>query len=407
MMANKKVRLHDKGLENVLHPETEAEIVLFGEGSNVETEIEGIKTTLAGLDSTYAKISTKGQANGIASLDSTGKVPSAQLPSYVDDVIEGTYVNATTFNDAEGEAVTPESGKIYVDTTTNKEYRWGGTQYVEISSSLALGETSSTAFPGDRGKALETEIETKQDTLVSGTNIKSVGTQSLLGSGALSLATLANDMGVATTEGLASLTERVDAAEGDIDAIQAKEAGWDAKYAKPEGGIPKTDLASAVQTSLGKADTALQEADIEGYATEGYVGTQIATRQPLDADLTAIAGLTGTAGILKKTGADQWALDATAYATDAELTELEGTVADKADASALSALQTTVDGKADASDLTALEGEVDTLSGTVSGHTSQIGTINTTLGTKADETDLTALESTVNGLNYITFEEIA
>ena len=407
MMANKKVRLHDKGLENVLHPETEAEIVLFGEGSNVETEIEGIKTTLAGLDSTYAKISTKGQANGIASLDSTGKVPSAQLPSYVDDVIEGTYVNATTFNDAEGEAVTPESGKIYVDTTTNKEYRWGGTQYVEISSSLALGETSSTAFPGDRGKALETEIETKQDTLVSGTNIKSVGTQSILGAGALNLGTLANDMGVATTEGLASLTERVDAAEGDIDAIQAKEAGWDAKYAKPEGGIPGTDLAAAVQASLGKADTALQEADIEGYATEGYVGTQIATRQPLDADLTAIAGLTGTSGILKKTGTDQWALDTTAYATDAELTELEGTVAGKADASALSALQTTVDGKADASDLTALEGEVDTLSGTVSGHTSQIGTINTTLGTKADETDLTALESTVNGLNYITFEEIA
>lgn len=390
-MANKKVRLHDKGLENVLHPETEAEIVLFGEGSNVEAEIEGIKTTLAGLDSTYAKISTKGQANGIASLDSTGKVPSAQLPSYVDDVVEGTYVNATTFNDAEGEAVTPETGKIYVDTTTNREYRWGGTQYVEISSSLALGETSSTAFPGDRGKALETEIGTKQDTLVSGTNIKSVGTQSILGSGALNLATLANDMGVATTEGLQSLTDRVTQAEGDIDAIQAKEAGWDAKYAKPEGGIPKTDLASAVQTSLGKADTALQEADIEGYATEAYVGEQVATCQPKDADLTAIAGLTGTSGILKKTAADQWALDATAYATDAELTALEGTVA----------------GKADAGDLTALEGEVDTLTSTVSGHTSQIGTINATLGTKADESDLTALESTVNGLNYITYEEIA
>lgn len=72
-----------------------------------------------------------------------GKVPSSQLPSYVDDVIEGTI---STFPS------TGESGKIYVDTITNKSYRWGNTQYVEISSSLALGETSATAYRGDHGK---------------------------------------------------------------------------------------------------------------------------------------------------------------------------------------------------------------------------------------------------------------
>lgn len=86
----------------------------------------------------------KGVANGVAELDSTGKVPSSQLPSYVDDVLE--YSAKSSF------PATGESGKIYVDTSTNKTYRWSGTTYVEISASLALGETSSTAYYGDKGK---------------------------------------------------------------------------------------------------------------------------------------------------------------------------------------------------------------------------------------------------------------
>lgn len=88
-------------------------------------------------------IGDKGKANGVATLDSTGKVPSSQLPSYVDDVIEATSLSSFPS--------TGEPGKIYVDTSTNKTYRWGGTGYVEISSSLALGTTSSTAFRGDYG----------------------------------------------------------------------------------------------------------------------------------------------------------------------------------------------------------------------------------------------------------------
>lgn len=89
--------------------------------------------------------SAKGAANGVASLDSTGKVPSSQLPSYVDDVLE--YSAKTSF------PATGETGKIYVDKSNNKTYRWSGSAYVEISESLALGETSSTAYRGDRGKA--------------------------------------------------------------------------------------------------------------------------------------------------------------------------------------------------------------------------------------------------------------
>ena len=101
--------------------------------------------TINAIDST-ARIasSEKGAINGVATLDSTGKVPSSQLPSYVDDVLE--YANLASF------PATGESGKIYIAIDTNLTYRWGGSSYVVMSSSLALGETSSTAYRGDRGK---------------------------------------------------------------------------------------------------------------------------------------------------------------------------------------------------------------------------------------------------------------
>lgn len=87
----------------------------------------------------------KGAANGLAELDASGKVPSSQLPSYVDDVLE--YTAQSAFPE------TGETGKIYVDKTTNLTYRWSGTTYVAIGNSLALGETSSTAYRGDYGAA--------------------------------------------------------------------------------------------------------------------------------------------------------------------------------------------------------------------------------------------------------------
>jgi hypothetical protein len=89
-------------------------------------------------------LSQKGSNNGVAELDSSGLVPSSQLPSYVDDVLE--YSTLTNF------PTTGETGKIYITLDTNLTYRWTGTGYAEISASLALGETSSTAYRGDRGK---------------------------------------------------------------------------------------------------------------------------------------------------------------------------------------------------------------------------------------------------------------
>ena len=80
---------------------------------------------------------------GISASKISGTISSSNLPSYVDDVLE--YNGVSNFPE------TGESGKIYVDTATNKTYRWGGSDYVEISESLALGTTSSTAFRGDYG----------------------------------------------------------------------------------------------------------------------------------------------------------------------------------------------------------------------------------------------------------------
>ena len=101
----------------------------------------------------------KGQANGLAELDSSGRVPSSQLPSYVDDVIEGFYYNSKFYEEeSHTTEITGESGKIYTDIKANKTYRWSGTAYTEISASLALGETSSTAYPGNKGAANATNI---------------------------------------------------------------------------------------------------------------------------------------------------------------------------------------------------------------------------------------------------------
>lgn len=111
------------------------------------------------IASTYLKASQKGVNSGVAELDANGKVPSSQLPSYVDDVLE--YASESAF------PATGETGKIYVDTGTNTTYRWSGSAYVAIGSSLALGETSSTAYRGDRGAAAYTHAVTNKGSAFS------------------------------------------------------------------------------------------------------------------------------------------------------------------------------------------------------------------------------------------------
>lgn len=104
-------------------------------------------------------LSQKGAANGVATLTENGKVPASQLPTYVDDVLEGTLVSTTEFTLNEGQqGEVKQSGVVYVDTTTNKSYRWSGSQYVMTGSDLALGETSSTAYAGNKGKQVTDRV---------------------------------------------------------------------------------------------------------------------------------------------------------------------------------------------------------------------------------------------------------
>lgn len=126
--SSKAVNIDLSGYADKTHSHTKSDIGL----SNVTNDAQ-------------VKRSEMGTASGVATLGTDGKVPSSQLPSYVDDVLE--YETKAKF------PTTGETGKIYVDATTNLTYRWSGSAYVEISQSIALGETSSTAYAGNKGKA--------------------------------------------------------------------------------------------------------------------------------------------------------------------------------------------------------------------------------------------------------------
>lgn len=127
--------------------------------NSMVSEIEQMHQTVDRMEETMADytnrtddfLASKGKPDGLAPLDSEGKVPQSYLPSYVDDVQE--YDSKEQFP-PEG-----ESGKIYVAKDTNLTYRWSGSTYVEISQSIALGETASTAYPGDKGKAVSDKLD--------------------------------------------------------------------------------------------------------------------------------------------------------------------------------------------------------------------------------------------------------
>lgn len=119
-------------------------------------------TTLAGYGITDAVASNKiGANNGVASLDSNGKIPTSQLPGSVDEIIEGYLYNGKFYEElAHTTEIPAAASKIYVDLPTNKTYRYSGSAYVEISASLALGETASTAYAGNKGKDIADELDT-------------------------------------------------------------------------------------------------------------------------------------------------------------------------------------------------------------------------------------------------------
>ena len=129
------------------HKVTKAQIGLANvenkSSSQIRSELTKENVTNA-LGYTPIDESRIGAANGVASLDASGRIPASQIPGGFDNIEE--YDNLAAF------PTTGEEGKIYVAKDTNLTYRWTGSQYVEISPSLALGETATTAYRGDRGK---------------------------------------------------------------------------------------------------------------------------------------------------------------------------------------------------------------------------------------------------------------
>lgn len=172
--------------------------MLAGTDANAKNLVLADGTNIA--QSTFIPATEKGANSGVATLGADGKVPSSQLPSFVDDVIEVANFAALP---AEG-----EGGKIYVTLDDNKTYRWGGSSYTEISASIALGETQGTAYEGSKGKQVA-------DNLAAHTG------------------------------------------NSDIHVTTQNKSDWNAKYDKPDGGIPKADLAQAVQDVLDAAPVAI------------------------------------------------------------------------------------------------------------------------------------------------------
>lgn len=142
--------------------------------TNVQSAIQQVQTNLSDFETQYNT-----DKDTFATLDDDGKIPASQLPSYVDDVVEGYLYNGQFYaEESHTTVMIPQSGKIYVDLPTSKEYRWSGTQYSIISESLALGETAETAYAGNKGKQNADDIAN----ILDGTTAVSKATNSIVNS---------------------------------------------------------------------------------------------------------------------------------------------------------------------------------------------------------------------------------
>ena len=217
--------------------------MLAGTDANAKNLVLADGTNIA--QATFIPATEKGANSGVATLDATGKVPASQLPSFVDDVLEG-YLNATDGKFYEENTYTTEipaeGGKIYVDLATGKTYRWGGSAYAVISETLALGETQGTAYEGSKGKA--------------------------------------NADAIAAHTG-----------NSDIHVTTSDKTSWGAKYDKPSVGIPSTDMTQAVQDSLALADSAVQAADISGKAEKSEMSIEAVAGDATKKNITLKSGL--------------------------------------------------------------------------------------------------------------------
>ena len=180
--------------------------------SQIRSEITKENVTNA-LGYTPVDESKVGAANGVASLDSGGRIPASQIPGGFDNIKE--YNNIKSF------PTTGEEGKIYVAKDTNLTYRWTGTQYVEISPSLALGETSKSAYRGDRGKIAYEHSQITGNTSIHHTHTN----KELLDSYTQTEADLANAVAKVHEHGNKSVLDGITSAK--VEAWDSKAASFD------------------------------------------------------------------------------------------------------------------------------------------------------------------------------------
>lgn len=311
------------------HKVTKAQIGLANVENKSSTQIRSELTkenVTNALGYTPIDESRIGAANGVASLDASGRIPASQIPGGFDNIEE--YDNLAAF------PTTGEEGKIYVAKDTNLTYRWTGSQYVEISPSLALGETATTAYRGDRGKIAYDHSQVSGNSTIHHTHEN----KELLDTYKQTEADLANAVSKVHEHGNKSVLDGITSAK--VTSWDGKEDAFDilptTKGGTGTNAASKSALTSTLINSLSAETSTPRDGDYYVSQHDGG-GTSNTTyvRRPVSAlwnyikgKISSVLGLTesnysgkaATAGTADKAVADKSgnAIETT-YATKSEL----------------------------------------------------------------------------------------
>lgn len=311
------------------HKVTKAQIGLANvenkSSAQIRSEITKENVTNA-LGYTPIDESRIGAANGVASLDASGRIPASQIPGGFDNIEE--YDNLAAF------PTTGEEGKIYVAKDTNLTYRWTGSQYVEISPSLALGETATTAYRGDRGKVAYDHSQVSGNSTIHHTHAN----KELLDTYTQTEADLANAVAKVHEHGNKSVLDGITSAK--VTSWDEKEDAFDVlpttKGGTGTNAASKSALTSSLINSLSTESSTPVDADyyVSQHQNGGTSNTSF-VRRPVSSlweyikdKISSVLGLTksnyagkaATAGTADKAVADTSGNDIkTTYATKSEL----------------------------------------------------------------------------------------
>ena len=278
------------------HKVTKAQIGLANVENKSSTQIRSELTkenVTNALGYTPIDESRIGAANGVASLDASGRIPASQIPGGFDNIEE--YDNLAAF------PTTGEEGKIYVAKDTNLTYRWTGSQYVEISPSLALGETATTAYRGDRGKVAYDHSQVSGNSTIHHTHAN----KELLDTYKQTEADLANAVAKVHEHGNKDVLDGITSDK--VNSWDGKEDAFDVlpttKGGTGTNAASKSALTSSLINSLSTESNTPSDADyyVSQYAGGGTSNTSF-VRKPVSAlwtyiksKISSVLGLTASA----------------------------------------------------------------------------------------------------------------